>query len=171
MNNIEKPPKDFKNEIYEMDLHDVLHVSGIKIVRVAGGWLYDASFVPMNNEFKQKPVKNEAVDVIDYNAFIVTWNKFAEDCFIPKITALSDNRKKKLRDIVKTHGKAALLKAMKIASTSSFLNGKSVSDRSWVMGLDFFLKPDNFLKILEVSYGGNENSKKEWVAVSSKAIM
>jgi hypothetical protein len=39
------------------------------------------------------------------------------------------------------------------------------------MGLDFFLKPDNFLKILEVSYGGNENSKKEWVAVSSKAIM
>ena len=60
---------------------------------------------------------------------------------------------------------------MKIASTSSFLNGKSASDRNWVMGFDFFLKPDNFLKILEKSYAGNEESKKEWEIATRKTIM
>ena len=168
---IEKQPKDFKKELYEMDLHEVLHVSGVKIVRVAGGWLYDSCFVAMNNEFKEKSVKTEAVDVIDFDAFIGAWNGFAEGCFIPRITALSDSRKKKLRDIVKVYGKASLMKAMKIASTSSFLNGKSASDRKWIMGIDFFLKPDNFLKILEKSYSGNENSKKEWEIATRKTIM
>ena len=104
---IEKQPKDFKKELYEMDLHEVLHVSGVKVIRVAGGWLYDSCFVAMNNEFKESKVKTEAVDVIDYQSFIATWNKFAEGCFIPRITALSDSRKKKLRDIVKIYGKAS----------------------------------------------------------------
>lgn len=45
--------------IYNMKLHERIKIDGMRIMRVAGGWIYDEInntqvFVPFNNEFMIK---------------------------------------------------------------------------------------------------------------------
>lgn len=58
--------KETSDKLYSMKLHSSLDISGISILRVPGGWIYDywnfetdcpkqGIFVPFNNEFHSKP--------------------------------------------------------------------------------------------------------------------
>lgn len=41
--------------IYELDLHESLEIEdGIVVMRVPGGWIYEAVFVPYDDEFNPK---------------------------------------------------------------------------------------------------------------------
>jgi hypothetical protein len=40
-----------KKNIYKMNLHDIIYINKISIIRVPNGWLYDGVFVPYDREF------------------------------------------------------------------------------------------------------------------------
>ena len=54
-------PKTSMKKLYKQDLHEVIEKGDLKVIRVAGGWVYIyapkgvqpvAVFVPFNDEFK-----------------------------------------------------------------------------------------------------------------------
>lgn len=45
-------------EIYNMKLHEEIITDKIVVLRVPGGWIYGAVFVPYSGEFNSEPVPN-----------------------------------------------------------------------------------------------------------------
>lgn len=53
-----------EDNVYKMQLHDVIKINGFEIMRVPGGWVYVAQgatlmpcaavFVPLNSEFNRR---------------------------------------------------------------------------------------------------------------------
>ena len=83
-------------------------------------------------------------------------NFFNSTCInLPKITKLSDQRKKAINTRAKEYDFKTIGKVFKIVSESEFLNGKN--NKGWSANFDWILNPTNFLKILE----GNYNNKIE----------
>ena len=58
---------------------------------------------------------------------------------------------------VREYGMEAMITAIKNISKSSFLQGKN--DRGWVITFDWFIKPNNFTKVLEGNY--NDRGKED----------
>ena len=88
---------------------------------------------------------------IDYNALMGTFNKMFEGK-LPKVTSMTDKRKKAVRARVAEHGKQAIMAAFDNVLQSPFLLGHN--DRNWSCDFDWIFRPTNFIKILEGNYNG-----------------
>lgn len=78
------------------------------------------------------------------------YNRAAEPLGLPKANLLSDQRKRKLDLLLKRHGLADWNQALEMLARSPHCLGEN--DRGWKADLDFILKPDKFLKLLEGGY-------------------
>lgn len=88
--------------------------------------------------------------------------KYNELCpSLPKVTKLTETRKKTLSARLKSFSEEQLLTAFKKAEASYFLKGNN--DRNWKADFDWILSENNLVKILEGRYDGygNENASEE----------
>lgn len=84
----------------------------------------------------------------DYDRIIESWNNTSFTQII-KI-APGSSRALKLSNLILEHGENNILAAINKAAKSTFLNG--ANERNWTMNFDWFIRPSNFLKIVEENY-------------------
>lgn len=115
-----------------------------------------------------QPTQNS--DPIDYKKFIEFFNNEIDNnrSVIPKAKAISERRKRALSARIREHGKNSLADVVRQATTSDFLNGKN--ERGWVADIDWMLRPNNYVKILEGNYKNlNNNGTNQRRATEVKA--
>lgn len=86
---------------------------------------------------------------------MIKWNLLG----ISNISCIKNTRQKLLKARIKEHGTDNVINAIGNIEKSSFLKGQN--DRGWVITFDWFVKPNNFIKVLERNYDDNNNSSGE----------
>ena len=85
---------------------------------------------------------------IRYNVVVDDYNRICSN--LPKVTALSDARKKAIKARINKYGCDGVMKAFMKASESDFLNG--TNGRNWRANFDWIMKDANMAKILDGNY-------------------
>ena len=104
----------------------------------------------IENRDRDKEIEKELDIDIDITKVIETWNSLN----LNKLVSIKNNRLKALKARIKEFSKEDVFKAIGNIKESSFLQGKN--DRSWTITFDWFLKPNNFIKVLEGNYKDKE---------------
>lgn len=110
------------------------------------------------NSLLRSTLKTEEEEDLIINKIKERWNELPE-C-IPSIYAINHNTKR-ARDLgrrLDEYGLENVLKAIDRVKDSDFLQGKS-KDSEFVIDFDWFLKADNFSKVLEGNY--KDKAKKD----------
>lgn len=95
--------------------------------------------------------------------FMENYNQY-KGSYMPKVKYLNENRLKKTRRILENYNEDQVKDALLNLGKSDFLNGKN--ERKWAASFDWFIKEENFLKVLEDSY--KEAKKDSLFAASLK---
>lgn len=85
---------------------------------------------------------------VDYQGIANSWNEICVS--FPKVTSLSEARKKAINARLKTYTVDDLIKAFNLAEESDFLKGKN--DRNWSANFDWIIKDTNLAKVLDGNY-------------------
>lgn len=114
----------------------------------------DASVTAGDEEIEKELDKEiENRERVDYQQIADLYN---ETCVsFPRLTKLSDSRKKAIRARLKQYGLDDFRRMFEIAESSDFLKGKN--NKNWSATFDWMVKDANMAKILD----GNYNDKKE----------
>jgi len=72
----------------------------------------------------------------------------------PKLTSLSETRKKAIRARLNTYTVEDLKRLFEIAEQSEFLKGKN--DRNWNANFDWLIKDSNMAKVLDGNYSNRQ---------------
>ncbi|WP_297522982.1 phage replisome organizer N-terminal domain-containing protein [uncultured Clostridium sp.] len=73
---------------------------------------------------------------------------------ITKIKSIKSTRLKLLNSRIKEYGVDVVIEGINSIAKSSFLRGQN--DRSWIISFDWFIKPNNFQKVLDGNYTDKE---------------
>ena len=97
----------------------------------------------------------------EITAVIETWNELSE-YGIKEVSRVDTNsdRGKKLGARIKQYGIAEVLKAIQSIKHSDFLQGKN--NRNWVVTFDWFICPNNFIKVLDGNYIKNNPAGRQY---------
>ena len=108
-----------------------------------------------SNTEKEKEIKIEKDNNISKDIFInkvvSEWNSIG----VSPIKLIRGTRQKMLNARIKEYSEEGVLQAINNIKHSDFLKGQNKN--SWVITIDWFLKPNNFIKVYEDNY----NSKKK----------
>ena len=100
----------------------------------------------INNIYKENNINN-----IDYFLFMEKWNELAKECELSLIKSFTENRKKKLSELLGKYTQEEILETMFKIKNINFLLGRT--DKSnWKISFDDFLNEEKFIKILEGAY-------------------
>ena len=94
-----------------------------------------------------------------YQIIIDSWNELG----LAKIRSIKSNRLKMLKARINEYSQDEVIQAIKSIGNSSFLKGQN--NRNWVITFDWFIKPNNFIKVLEGNYldkeanNGSDNNR------------
>lgn len=114
----------------------------------------DSENVPPDEKI---PVEREQTD---YKAVVDSYNSLCKS--FPKVTKLSERRRKAIRARLKEYSLAELEKAFALAEESEFLKG--ANNRNWMASFDWIISDSNLPKVLEGKYANraspNGNSGK-----------
>ena len=103
------------------------------------------------------PVEREQTN---YKAVVDSYNSLCKS--FPKVTKLSERRRKAIRARLKEYSFAELEKAFALAEESEFLKG--ANNRNWMASFDWIISDSNLPKVLEGKYANraspNGNSGK-----------
>lgn len=77
---------------------------------------------------------------------------------VSKMSA-SSTRYKALSARIREHGKDKVLEAIENIKVSNFLQG--MNDKGWVITFDWFVKPNNFVKVLDGNYSNRVTREQE----------
>lgn len=105
------------------------------------------------NDKNVKNVKNEKKEDICYQQIADMYNNTCVS--FPRITKLSDARKKAIKARLKTYTADDLQNAFTLAEQSDFLKG--ANNRNWSATFDWMLKDTNLAKILDGNYTNNSS--------------
>lgn len=99
-------------------------------------------------------VSKDTIRQTDVRRVIEEWNKL-QDVGIAPIRDIkpASKRCQMLKGRIREYGMDDLLKAMDNIRHSDFLRGENKN--GWMITFDWFVKPNNFLKVLEGNYNGN----------------
>lgn len=102
-------------------------------------------------EEREEDIDNISKDILSSNKLlpvIETWNKLN----LSKVVSIkpNSNRAKLLNSRIKDVGIEKVIKAIESINDSDFLKGQN--DRGWCITFDWFIKPNNFIKVLEGNY-------------------
>lgn len=81
----------------------------------------------------------------------------------PKLTKLSDNRKKAIKARLRTYSIEDLKRAFELAEQSDFLKG--ANNRNWSANFDWLMNDTNLAKVLDGNY---QNKKAKTIEMDSK---
>lgn len=97
----------------------------------------------------------EELKRIDTALIMKEWNKLDDP--IPKIVTLNSGTKryKSLKSRIEEFGEENVLRAIENITRSDFLKGNN--NNKWTIDFDWFIRPNNFIKVLEGNY---ENKDK-----------
>jgi hypothetical protein len=114
---------------------------------------YTLEVVSEGEEGADAPSARDALDA--FNAY----NELAQRVGLPVAQRLSPERRKRIiKRLRDNDGMASWASLLSNVERSAFLQGEN--DRGWrVPGLDWLLKPDNFTKVIEGSYGNGAHAK------------
>ena len=85
------------------------------------------------------------------------YNVLAQDVGLPTATSMTPSRRRSILARLREHGPEGWQKLITNIERSAFLQGQN--DRGWVPpGLDWFLKPANFTKVVEGAYGNGAHA-------------
>lgn len=119
----------------------------------------EEEYPPYNSpQGEEVPSESDESDKINYNALMDMFNKMFEGK-LPKITAMTDKRKKAVKARSSEHGKKAIMDVLDNVCQSSFLLGHN--NQNWSCDFDWIFRPTNFIKILEGNYNGTRLSKNQ----------
>ena len=98
----------------------------------------------------------------DVRRVVDKWNELEKYGIssIKKLTS-SSNRYRMLNARIKQFSLDDVLTAIENIKDSSFLQGKSDSRRPWVITFDWFVKPNNFPKVLEGQYSDKKDGQNK----------
>ena len=100
---------------------------------------------------KENTIDNNLLDNIDSLLFMEKWNKLAKECKLSLIKSFTENRKKKLSELLEKYTQEEILETMFKIKNINFLLGRT--DKSnWKITFDDFLNEEKFIKILEGGY-------------------
>lgn len=99
---------------------------------------------------------------LDVKEVAEAWNSL-QSLGIKRVSKMitSSIRYKSLSARIREHGKETVLKAIENIKASNFLQG--MNDKGWVITFDWFVKPNNFVKVLDGNYSNRvtrEQGKK-----------
>lgn len=102
-------------------------------------------------EEKDIDIDNISKDILSSNKLlpvIEAWNKLN----LSKVVSIkpNSNRSKLLNSRIKEVGIEKVIEAIESINNSDFLKGQN--DRGWCITFDWFIKPNNFIKVLEGNY-------------------
>lgn len=109
-----------------------------------------------NNTINNNTINNNiSKDICSTNVqrTISAWNKLN----LTKLNSLKPGTKRydSLRARIKQYGIESILKAINNIESSSFLKGQNKNN--WIITFDWFVRPNNFIKVLEGNY--NQDNK------------
>ena len=114
----------------------------------------DSENVPPDEKI---PVEREQTN---YKAVVDSYNSLCKS--FPKVTKLSERRRKAIRARLKEYSLAEIEKAFALAEESEFLKG--ANNRNWMASFDWIISDSNLPKVLEGKYANraspNGNSGK-----------
>ena len=113
------------------------------------------SNVTQSNALEKEEEKEIDIDIdkdINTKVFIEKWNSLG----LNKLINIKNKRLKSLKARVKEYGVDKVLLAIDNIKQSDFLQGNN--ERGWVVDFDWFLKPNNFIKVLENKYKNNKKT-------------
>lgn len=86
-----------------------------------------------------------------YSLFMEKWNELAKECELSLIKSFTENRRKKLSELLEKFTQEEILETMFKIKNINFLLGRT--DKSnWKISFDDFLNEEKFIKILEGAY-------------------
>ena len=98
----------------------------------------------------------------DYKAVVDSYNSLCKS--FPKVTKLSERRRKAIRARLKEYSLAEIEKAFALAEESEFLKG--ANNRNWMASFDWIISDSNLPKVLEGKYANraspNGKSQSMW---------
>lgn len=99
----------------------------------------------------------------DYSAVMSIWNALDGCGNIKPIVNIKGKRRDCVRARLKEYGIEGFEKAIEMIKISEFLQGNN--NKSWTVTFDWFIKPNNFVKVLEGNYSnkGGHSSRIEEV--------
>lgn len=110
----------------------------------------NAPRIRIENKNKNKNIFNNLSNDKLFVPLIEKWNELPDT--ISKISTLKKNtqRYKMLSQRINEYGSVKILEAIEQIKRSSFLLGKN--DRGWTITFGWFVRPNNFVKVLEGNY-------------------
>lgn len=107
-------------------------------------------------EFKSNPNGLDSVDAV-----VEKWNSLPDG--IAKVSKIQkeSTRDRHLRKRIRDYGLDEVLRAIDNIRNSDFLQGEN--DRGWVITFDWFIRPENFQKVLD----GNYTNRSKIVPIST----
>lgn len=117
---------------------------------------------PKDNPLIYNPLKISSVEEedevkrINTDLIMKEWNKLDDP--IPKIVTLNNGTKryKSLKNRIEEFGEDNVLRAIENITRSDFLKGHN--NRGWNIDFDWFIRPNNFIKVLEGNYENKDKS-------------
>lgn len=153
-----------KTKVYEADTNEKLSYSNSdEIIPKAEINNSDLDYKSCKNTYKKisDATEEEIIDKTedcnkDYlEKVMIKWNLLG----ISNISCIKNTRQKLLKARIKEHGTDNVINAIGNIEKSSFLKGQN--DRGWVITFDWFVKPNNFIKVLEGNYDDNNSYSGE----------
>lgn len=119
---------------------------------------HDTVQVTLTNN-KQGVIKKENnkinnKDIVEIQVFVNLYHDICNK--LPRVKAITDKRSKAITKIIKKYSLEDIKTVFTNAQTSDFLTGKN--DRGWKADIDFILREDKFISILEGKYNGKKQS-------------
>lgn len=137
------------------------------------------NYININTNINTNSIEDTKVslsDSSDLEEVRTAWNSMAAECNIPKIAKLVPNstRGKQLKKRIQDYGIDEVLRAVHNITLSDFLVGEN--NRAWTITFDWFIKPNNFPKVLEGNYTNStvtrhkENARKSFAELAEEMI-
>jgi hypothetical protein len=115
--------------------------------------------IPTQKPKKQPPLESKPKTKSYYTqGFLDAWNGYCGT--LPKAQKLSEKRKRQIRSLLKENEDLTYWETViKRLASSDFCTGKN--DRGWTANIDFLLRPDTHLKIMEGQYDNKKPFSKQ----------
>lgn len=103
---------------------------------------------------KDKNIRNKDIRSTQFDYVISEWNSLDKNISNIQTINSGTTRYKLLKARENEYGKENIVKAIRNINNSSFLKGY---EKSWKITFDWFIKPNNFIKVLEGNYDDSKN--------------
>lgn len=152
---------DILNDTLDNILNSTIKHSDNQRLEESKNILNDTSNNTLNHNSKKEILKRNIKNNIyiskdiyvstDVDLVIEKWNSLN----LSKIISIKGNRLKMLNARIKEYEIGGILTAIKNIEKSNFLKGQN--NKNWIITFDWFIRPNNFIKVLE----GNYSNRKE----------